>query len=499
MSWIKNIDWKSFKTILVVALIVRVIAAIFSKGYGMHDDHFVVIETASSWSDGIDNSGWLPWSKQSIGTPQGHSFTYVGLNFVLFKLCKFIGLQDPQLLMIVNRLVHALLSLLVVYFGIKITNKLSSKENAVRVGWLLALLWCLPFLSVRNLVETAAIPFLIWGMWLLIDEEKRNTYLYAGLLIGVAVSFRYQVAIFAIAVAGYYFFKWQFKAFIWFSLGVTLMFCLTQGVVDFFVWGYPFAEFIGYAVYNMKEGTQYLPNSNYFMYFLVLMGVCLFPLGILMLVGFIKSAKQQVILFIPTLAFILFHTFYPNRQERFVLSVLPFFIILGVVGFEQLRNSSFWSKTWNVSMKAFWVLNIPLLILITFTYTKKSRVESMYAIYNNNMLNEKILLEGSAETKPSMLPQFYARSWTCKFTDRIEATQPLLVAENASYDYIYFFGEENLTERRKAYRAIYPHLRLVQVCPPSFIDALLRKMNPRNTNQYIEVWETQIRKYAPKK
>jgi uncharacterized membrane protein YphA (DoxX/SURF4 family) len=488
----------SLKGVLLLALVIRLIAAIFSQGYGMHDDHFVVIETASSWADEIDNSGWLPWSKQSKGSPQGHSFTYVGLNFLVFKLCKLIGIQDPKLLMLINRLIHAIWSVTAVYFGYKITEKISNRASALKVAWLLALLWCLPFLSVRNLVETATIPLLLWGCWLLLDDRRRNRFLYAGLLIGLAVSFRYQVAVFAIAIAGYFIVVRQFKSFIWFSLGITLMFCLTQGIVDFLIWGYPFAEFIGYATYNMNEGTQYLPNTNYFMYFLVLMGVFLFPLGLLMMIGFLRSLKSNALLAIPTLAFILFHSVYPNRQERFILSILPLFIVLGIIGIEQLREKSFWKSASRFSMIAFWIVNIPLLIVVTSTYSKKSRVEAMYALYGNGLTNERILLEGSAETKPSMMPQFYARSWTCKFSERIAAEQSLMGNETKPFDYIFFFGEDHLDQRKKAYLRLYPKLRLVKVCQPSKIDILLRKLNPKNANQYIEVWETQYRIYDSK-
>ena len=32
------------KLILLIGLLLRLVAAIFSKGYGMHDDHFLVLE-----------------------------------------------------------------------------------------------------------------------------------------------------------------------------------------------------------------------------------------------------------------------------------------------------------------------------------------------------------------------------------------------------------------------------------------------------------------------
>ncbi|MCB0484019.1 MAG: hypothetical protein KDC37_05600, partial [Flavobacteriales bacterium] len=50
-------------TVLLLALVPRLVAAIFSKGYGMHDDHFLVIEAAQSWLDGFDYNRWLPWNQ----------------------------------------------------------------------------------------------------------------------------------------------------------------------------------------------------------------------------------------------------------------------------------------------------------------------------------------------------------------------------------------------------------------------------------------------------
>jgi len=128
----------------------------------------LTIEASASWANDYDYNGWLPWSETSTGKPEGHSFTYVGLNYCFFAICKLVGFIDPKGLMIVNRIFHALLSVLVIYFGIKITHKISNRKNAVVVGWLLSLLWIMPFMSVRNLVEMVSIPFLMWGTWFII-------------------------------------------------------------------------------------------------------------------------------------------------------------------------------------------------------------------------------------------------------------------------------------------------------------------------------------------
>lgn len=486
----KQSVWTDYKLILWTALLLRLLAAIFSQGYGMHDDHFLVIEASGSWVEGYDYNKWLPWNPLNKG-PEGHSFTYVGLNFFFFYLLKLIGIVDPKIMMLLVRIVHALFSMLTVVYGIKITEKLSNRRAAKIVGWLLAALWVMPFLSVRQLFEFTPIPFLMMGIWLLLKDEKRATnFLYAGLLMGLALSFRYQIGVFAIGVAAVYFFQWKWKPFFLFCAGVLAAFVITQGLVDFIIWGYPFAEMMGYVTYNMNEGTKYLPNTNYFMYFYVLIGVLLVPLGLLIFTGFFKVKKEYLILFIPALLFLLFHTWYPNRQERFILTILPVFIILGVMGFEHLKKNGFDSKLWRYSWIVFWILNIPLLVFTTLMYSKKSRVEAMYSIYEPNMHPKNVLMEGTGSNKTSLMPRFYSKDWAGAYLDRTDAGQPLTVAEGMEYDYIFFFDEEKLPERIAEYKTIYPKMKLHQKCYPSTLDVLLRKMNPRNSNEYIEVWKT---------
>lgn len=493
----KKIDWTSYKTILIAALVIRIIAAIFSQGYGMHDDHFLVIESSSSWVDGYDYNHWLPWSPESRGVPEGHSFTYVGLNFIYFYCMDFLGVDDPKILMLINRIFHALFSMLIVFFSIKITEKISesqgaerAKKNAVTVGWVLALLWLLPFLSVRNLVEITCVPFMLWSVWVMIKSEDKKHFLFAGLLMGMAVSFRYQVGVFALGLAAVYFFQYQWSRFLLFSSGVLIVFALTQGVVDYLIWGYPFAEFIGYFTYNSNEGTAYIPNNNYFMYILVLMGTFLLPLGLLAGAGFFAGFKKYAVIFVPVFLFLLFHSLYPSKQERFIMPVLPFFFLLGVVGFHYAFVKESWKKLWNVSLKIFWVINIPLLLLASFTYTKKSRVEAMYYFYETGETPQKIMLDAMGDEDVAMPPKFYSGHWLFGTLEQSEEIKHIEMYPDYRYDYILFFGDDDLENRINFYKKTYPDMELVKTCEPSLIDRFLKWLNPRNSNEYIEVWKT---------
>ena len=45
----------------------------------------------------------------------------------------------------------------------------------------------------------------------------------------------------------------QKKSIFYFSLGNLVLFSLSQGLVDFLIWGYPFAELWYYFTYNMNQ------------------------------------------------------------------------------------------------------------------------------------------------------------------------------------------------------------------------------------------------------
>ncbi len=491
----KNIDFTSLKTIMIVAGFFRILAALFSQGYGMHDDHFLIIEASASWVDGYDYNNWLPWNKPEGSVPEGHSFTYVGLNFIFFYILKGIGLTDPKMLMVLNRLLHGLFSLLTVYFGYKITTKISTKENATIVGWFLAVLWIFPFMAVRNLVEITCMPFIMWSLWLYVKSNTNKDLILSGILMGLAVSFRYQIGVFAIGLALHLLIRKDWKPFLLFCSGVLLLFVFTQGLVDYLIWGYPFAEMLSYVLYNMDEGTRYMPNANSFMYIEVLMGIMLVPLGLAMGLGYFRSAKKYAFMFLPSLLFLLFHSFYPSKQERFILPILPVFIMLGVLGYHTLRNKKGWNKFWKISMKAFWVLNIPLLLMASVTYSKKSRVEAMYFFYENNLRPKYILTEGSGRGKTSMFPKFYSGKWDVVFAN----TTVLDSNVDVSHDYIIFSDLDLLESRVQFYKETFPNMERIEICDPSFADKVVKWINPVNRNEYFEIWATNTKASQTKK
>ncbi len=170
-------DHEPLTLILGLAILFRLLSVLFARGWGMIDDHFIVVESAQSWVDGYDYNYWLPGSPGNTG-PTGHNMFYPGIHFILFATLKWLGIHDPNAKMYVIRLLHGLLSLVTVWLGYRITETLDGKRSARIAGILLALLWFMPWGSVRNLVEMSCIPFMMAGFWFIVRKKQSFRHYY---------------------------------------------------------------------------------------------------------------------------------------------------------------------------------------------------------------------------------------------------------------------------------------------------------------------------------
>jgi len=498
---------KPFLVIILLAAFVRLIAAILSKGYGMHDDHFLVIEPSQAWVDGTDYDNWLP-KNQVNPVPQGHSFFYVGIHYLLFLFLKFAGISNPQVKMLIVRLIHAAFSMIIVTAGYRIAGKISGGKAARQVGILLALLWFMPFMSVHNLVEIVCIPFLMLGIWMILKSgDTKNDilkYAAAGLVMGIAFSVRFQSLLFIGGTALALLFTRKWYHAIAFGTGALIMIFIIQGITDFFIWGYPFAELKEYVRYNIEARNEYLTDSWY-KYLLLICGIIIPPLGLFHLFGFLRTKRKYLLLFLPAIIFLVFHSMFPNKQERFIFPIIPFFVILGVAGWQDFTGKSkFWLRNTGL-MKGcllfFWIINIILLAFVTPTYSKKSRVESMTYLSHYPDINN-LMIEDTNRGSTVPLPLFYLGHWaniyqlsqevskkTASHYHSLESLDYFRSSNPAEYpEFILFFGDKNLDGRLKNVMTIFPSLQYETRIDPGFTDRFMTWINPANKNESMYIY-----------
>lgn len=498
---------RPLRNVMLLALAFRILAAFFAPGYLMVDDHFLVVEAGASWADGSDYNNWLPWNQEGEPKPHAANFAYVGTQFLVFKALNAIGVEDPQMKMRIIRLLHGVYSLLIVYFSFLITRRFSHSRNALYVGLILGLAAIMPNFSVRQLVEFVCIPPLLFATWSLVKNDKRTwvSYLLAGLGIGLATGFRYQCGVFGVGFGLVLLVQRDLKGFAQLSIWSLLFFALSQ-LQDVFIWGEPFTQLRAYISYNESHAGSY-PNGPWYMYLLTVLGYLVPPLSIFLLFGFFAGVRKYQIVIWPALVFLIFHSIFPNKQERFIFPILPFVTIAGVMVWEAwLSRSSFWNERqglWRILVYITLFVNILGLSVLTFTYAKKSRVESMYYLYQQGDYANFNAVFIDSEQLP---PLFYTGSWEKNYwhipgETNIESQVSdicRLSDIRAIPNYVLFYGDSNLEAHVQAFDSAYGGIDFETTIQPGFLDRILHTMNPKhNTLEVIHIYRAYPDRICP--
>ena len=496
-NWFKY-KYTPLQQLLIIGFLVRLVSVVFSKGFGWHDDHFLIIESSSSWVDGFDYNDWMPSKEDPDRTAQGHPLFYVGIHFYIFKFFHFCGIFDPQIKMFYIRLLHALWSLLIIKYGYKITLQYATQKVAWYVGIFLALFWFMPFISVRNLVEFVCVPLILMSVFYLKnDKTAAKNFILAGLYLGFAFSIRFQ-SVFITAGIGLavLIMKSSLKNIVLLIISFFLIVFLTQGVVDYVIWKRPFVEFLSYVQYNIDNAGAY-GSDNWHMYFDLIFGLLIPPLSILLFVGYFYSWKKIPLLFWPVLLYFAFHTYFPNKQERFIMTILPLIIISGSIGMFMLyeKHASKFNKKLIYVSKIFVIsLNLLLLPILSTSYSKRHRVEAMYYLYKKGDAKMFYVEDSNKENDYLMPPLFYFGEWIAvywinktktadKALEFYNQTEPSLRPQ-----YMVFWQGENIEARVDSVKKRFPNLVYETTIEPSLIDKTLHYINPLNDNHAAYIY-----------
>lgn len=508
--------------ILFVAFAIRMLAAFFSKGYAFSDDHFDVITIAQGWLDGFPL-----WLNEPM--PPRHSMLYVLIHYAVFYAMEAMGLFSPELKMLVVRVIHGLYSLLIVYFGYRITERLSNKANARLVGLMLALVWFMPFMSVRNLVEMVCIPPYLAAFYLMLREEQDNRkrlmpYFWAGALFALAFTFRYHTMLFGAGAGLVLLYRRQWREAFTLLAGFAVAATAIQGTIDIVFFDYPFHSIVAYFLYNTENAYNYSTGPVY-RFALTILGFLVPPVSAFLMVGYFRTAKLAPKMFWGGLIFFVAHSLFPNKQERFILPLLPLIMMLGVIGWQQfVRSSRFWHnrrKLLAASWIFFWVLNLIAALGLAFTYTKKSRVAPLVYLSEKQDMDAVVLEFGnhSVKTPPlfylnrvsadydfytidgdmvweeylsgkKALPEEFVMIYTLNSDKSTTTLDSAIQSTPYKPDYVVVVGTDEMPERMERLHSLFPVLKLEHTITPSLYDRVLHFLNPRvHKDEHVKIYK----------
>lgn len=494
------------RLILLVAIGIRLLAALFSEGYAFHDDHFCVTRVAQSWASGIPH--WL-----ESGIPPKHSMLYAGVNAALIWTAELLGFSDPYAKTTFLRLFHAFYSTLIVLLCFRITALISTNKNATIVGWITALLWFMPFMSVRFLVEMVCIPPVLAGFYYLLKASNRQNNLFilyalAGALFGIAFAIRYHTILFAGGLGLVLLYRKEWQGAITFTIGYLAAAFISVGLIDIIFFDYPFHSIVEYFGFNSANANNFVSGSP-FKFTLTTFGFLIPPVSVFLMIGYIRAAKLEPMMFVAVLVFFVFHSSFPNQQERFILPIFPMMIILGVIGWNMLtERSNFWNQKGlasKISWWFFWTLNVSVALFMAFTFTKKDRIAPLHYLSQQKDVSSVIIENEKSVKQP---PVYYGGDALVDYNEIDEEILGVTKQEvidhynvvfrfgkkksgeelmsemnelNKDPNYIIFQGTNDLQERINRVTVLFDDAEWVKVneIRPSMLDRILHAMNPR--------------------
>ena len=500
-----SVEGKWLRRVLLAAAAVRLIAAIFSEGYIMSDDHFLAVEPVSSWVNGENYHNWFPNEYNQTDHAQPFSYAYYFLNFLILKCCALIGIINPFIQAFVLRLVHGALSLWGVYLFVKLAERLIAS-----VQWRMYAIWFWVFggvvtvFSVHQLVETACIPFVLLAYLYVLkyfERERMSALIIAALAFSFSVGMRYQLVFFPLTLGMYLLWKRKWSGAMLFGIFFTLGFALTQ-IDNLLFWHKPiYQHLLDYQSYNATHFSDY--PSNVFSY-LALITYYISPvITIVFLLSLrrrpdaeqdsskdalqdvsqdsskdaLQDASQVLPIIIGAIVFIVFHLIFPNRQERFLLPAVPF-VLLSMIRTISKRYPC--SASCETSFEESWLTNLMRLsICISAIYTvsysfyipKSKYLEASKALYDRGDF-QNVIIDNWKGEESVWIPMHYVGKFTHPFSmtskksiDQLKQQivhQPFFDSKRLPApvpNYIIIWGKEESYLRAKQYEESDFHLQ----------------------------------------
>ena len=337
-NWIIILIW-------FAALVIRILAAIFSKGYIHPDEHYQSIEVAYNEVFGF---GKLPWEF----IDGARSWLYPYIVVVIFKIMIFFGASNIETILIGVRLFSGLMSMITVVVAYYFGKKLYGKFVGIVASGFVAIWFDFIFWSTRTMTDSIAMNFFFLAAYLVyccIQKEQKNTEknrrkfftkktiqsFFAGISVGLAFMFKFPVAAIGLPLFIWIIVhkKWKELAFF---IGSIILVVIAQGLIDLATWGSFLHSAITFLDYNIFSGGAVTHGAQPFgTYAAFLVDQYLEYIVIFLLFIIIALQKDKKTLYLGTIVvfYLLIFTLLKHKEYRFILPIMSLLVLLAAKGF----------------------------------------------------------------------------------------------------------------------------------------------------------------------
>ncbi len=257
------------------------------------------------------------------------------------------------------------------------------------------------FTLTRPMFESLAAPWILLSLALFYKYRQSKNLQFVAYATGAA-SFafvmRQQAGIGALTIPILLFFAKDWKGVV-VSAAVGIACFVLAGIPDIFLRGGFHHSLIAVLTYNVEHGQEYGDGSILF-YPLLLMGLTFFPflwLNVTKKSFTLPVLKKLDYAWVFILLFVALHSYFPQKFERFMVSIIPLLIVLMTPYFTELVLQ--WpQKQWRLITMG--LLNLFILINASFFPSQKNIINMALFIDRHNGIKTIYNLEKTLEWIP---------------------------------------------------------------------------------------------------
>jgi hypothetical protein len=287
------------------------------------------------------------------------------------KLAFSIGITNPVWQLRVALMIFALFSFLTLNFCTQ--NIFSTEEKKKNSLFLVSFYFLAPLFLTRLMIESLSAPWLLLsGLFATryYNNKKILPLFLSVLFLCVASIFRFQAGSCLLALPVLILFNKKYSHFLYLIIFGALFFILT-GLIDQFIYGQFHRSLLSYIQYNLHSSSSY-GVTPFYTYLILFIGLTIPPAFLLHYkkLDFKKEYHPLFPVFLYFLFFVFFHSCVPHKEERFMVPVFSFFLILltPLFGYIQ-KNNRYRTKYFiglNFLLLFFTVYNVPQKNVIDF-------------------------------------------------------------------------------------------------------------------------------------
>lgn len=257
------------------------------------------------------------------------------------------------------------------------------------------------FTLTRPMFESLAAPWILLSLALFYRyQSNKQVKDVIGATVAVSMAFvmRQQAGIGALTIPLLLLVAKDIKGFA-ISSGIGILCFVLAGVPDIYLRGSFHHSLLSVLTYNVEHGHEY-GNGSILFYPLLLMGLSFFPFLWLHHGGkdFFKPVLKKLnYAWVFIFLFVALHSYFPQKFERFMVSIIPLLIILMTPFFARLVL--LWPQK-KVALITMGVLNLFILVNASFFPSQKNIINTALFIDKHNSLKTIYNLEKTIEWIP---------------------------------------------------------------------------------------------------